>query len=128
MFIQWVHFQYPREAKRLFAVPNGEFRTLASARRLKAEGAMAGVSDLLFLRPNDRYHGLCLEFKKSGETWSAVRPSQREFLQASEEEGYAAAVAFGFDHGKHLFTRYLAGEPVTLLDCQHYAKDQKKHV
>jgi hypothetical protein len=126
MFCQWMQFQHPHMAKRLFAVPNGEYRTISAARRLKDEGVRRGVSDLIMLVPNERYFGLCLEFKRAEETWSAVSMDQRDFLYQAEKDGYAAGVAFGFDHGRYLMTRYLNGEDVTMDDCKFYAKEKGK--
>lgn len=124
MFVQWMVFSHPHAASRLFAIPNGDHRSISAAKRLKAEGTKPGVSDLILLLPNDRYAGLCLEFKRSGETWSAVRMSQREFLYQAERDGYAAAVAFGFDHGKELMDRYLGGGEVTLEECKAWTREK----
>ena len=126
MFCQWLLFHNPVAAKRLFAVPNGEYRTIGAARRLKAEGTRAGVADLILLLPTERYFGFCLEFKRSDETWCAVRMEQRDFLYQAERDGYAAAVAFGFEHGRYLLTRYLAGDEITLDECKTYAKEKSK--
>lgn len=126
LFVQWVAFQFPFSHKRLFAVPNGEYRTMPAARRLKAEGTRAGVSDLILLQPVGRYHGFVIEFKKATETWSSVRKAQQEFLYQAQEDGYAAAVAFGFEHGKELMGRYLMGHEVTVDFCKDYLRERKK--
>ena len=39
---------YRRYEKNLFAVPNGSFRHVSTAMKLKKEGVLAGVSDLIF--------------------------------------------------------------------------------
>lgn len=43
-FVSWFRKTYP--GVRIFAIPNGGYRNLATAARLKAEGAVAGVPDL----------------------------------------------------------------------------------
>lgn len=48
---------------RLFAVPNGGSRNKAEAARLKAEGVLAGVADLILLKPNRTYGALLIELK-----------------------------------------------------------------
>jgi hypothetical protein len=47
--VQWFSLQYPSLRGRLFAVPNGGHRSKTEAARLKAEGVVAGVSDLILL-------------------------------------------------------------------------------
>lgn len=126
MFVQWFRIQYPRLARRLFAVPNGEKRSISVAIRLKAEGVVAGVADMILLHPVDGYHGLCLEFKKSDETWSAVSRDQLEFMADSEAAGYAASVAFGFDHAKLILADYLLGCPVTMELSRLYQMEKRK--
>ena len=37
----------------IFSVPNGGFRTKSEAMKLKATGLMAGVSDLIIIKPNE---------------------------------------------------------------------------
>lgn len=61
--IRWFRLQHPRFDKLLFAVPNGGKRNAREALRLKYEGAVPGVSDLLFLFPNKLYNFLCIEMK-----------------------------------------------------------------
>lgn len=46
--IKWFRAQYPQLSKLLFAVPNGGFRNKATAGKMKAEGVVAGVSDILY--------------------------------------------------------------------------------
>lgn len=56
---RWFDLRFPHLAPLLFAVPNGHYRHPFEARRLKCEGVVAGVSDMILL-----YHGaLCIEFK-----------------------------------------------------------------
>jgi hypothetical protein len=71
---------------------------------LKAEGVLAGVSDLFLMIPKGEYHGMFIEMKaKSGK----VSDSQKEFMAAASSMNYLAIVCFGFDEAKEAITNYL---------------------
>lgn len=74
--VRWFRLQYPEMAGLLFAVPNGSKRGRVTAAILKAEGALAGVSDLLFLMPAGTCPYLCIEMKTPKGRQS---PAQKEF-------------------------------------------------
>ena len=59
---RWFDLQYKNLSRLLFAVPNGHLRNVRIAIKLKAEGVVAGVSDMILLVPNKHYHALLLEF------------------------------------------------------------------
>lgn len=61
--VGWFKYQYPSIAHALFAVPNGGRRDITTGAKLKAEGALAGVSDLILLKSNDKYGALLIEMK-----------------------------------------------------------------
>lgn len=61
--VRWFKYQYPTIAHALFAVPNGGRRDVTTGAKLKAEGALAGVSDLILLKSNDKYGALLIEMK-----------------------------------------------------------------
>ena len=48
--VRWFRYQFPALAHSLFAVPNGGRRDAATGARLKDEGVLAGVSDLVLLQ------------------------------------------------------------------------------
>ena len=54
--VRWFRYQYPHHASLLFAVPNGGRRDAVTGARLKAEGVVAGVADLLLFVPT-KQHG-----------------------------------------------------------------------
>ena len=60
----------------VFAVPNGGSRNLKEAVNLKAQGVMAGVSDLILLLPNQRVYFIEL---KNPNGKGRQSPAQREF-------------------------------------------------
>ena len=49
--VRWFNYQWPEYRGLLFAVPNGGARSKATAGKLKAEGVVAGVADLILLVP-----------------------------------------------------------------------------
>lgn len=61
--VRWFNLQYPHLRGRLFAVPNGGRRDAVTGARLKDEGVIPGVADLIFLCPNSRYGALLIEMK-----------------------------------------------------------------
>lgn len=62
--VRWFALKYPKLKGRLFAVPNGGRRDETTAAKLKAEGVVAGVSDLILLKSNKDYGALLIEMKK----------------------------------------------------------------
>ena len=48
--VKWFRLQYPNEI--LFSCPNGGSRNKYEAMRLKAEGVLAGVSDIVIIKQN----------------------------------------------------------------------------
>lgn len=104
--VRYFRYKYPQFAPLLFSVPNGGHRALSTAIHLKAEGAQAGVSDLILLVPNKEFHGLCLEMK--------VKPNkpteaQIKWMQAATSQGYKCAVCYSFDEFERVVTEYLMG-------------------
>lgn len=82
--LTWFRFQYPILALMLFAVPNGGKRDAKTGARMKYEGAIPGVSDLILLVPKKGYASLCIEMKKPGgkqskhqKTWQAEAEKYR---------------------------------------------------
>lgn len=61
--VRWFSLQYPHLHGRLFAVPNGGRRDATTAAKLKAEGVVAGVADLILLKSNRHYGALLIEMK-----------------------------------------------------------------
>lgn len=74
--VQWFRLQYPALVMRLFAVPNGGGRSKAQAGKLKAEGVLPGVADLILLKPNRSFCALLIEMKTDAKG-SHQSPSQK---------------------------------------------------
>ena len=84
--VRWFNLQYPQLEGRLFAVPNGGRRDAVTGARLKAEGVVAGVADLILLKSNRHYGALLIEMKtptgkqrKKQKWWQSVICKQNEY-------------------------------------------------
>lgn len=113
--VRWFSLQYPSLAPLLFAVPNGGARSKATAGKLKAEGVVPGVADLILLVPQnlhqhdeyeaETYHALCIEMKTPKGRQS---PEQGLWQLKVEEQGYRYVVVRSFDEFKETIENYLA--------------------
>lgn len=97
---------HPDLAKVLFSVPNGGQRDKITGAILKAEGVVAGVSDLLLLHPSGQYHGLCIEMKTPK---GRQQPSQIEWQRAVEQQGFKYIVCHSVDEFLEKTDSYLIG-------------------
>lgn len=103
--VQWFALRYPRLRGRLFAVPNGGRRDATTAAKLKAEGVVAGVADLILLKSNARYGALLIEMKTPTGRQSE---SQKEWQQLISAEGeYLYVVVRSLDEFIAVVTDYL---------------------
>lgn len=91
----------------MFAIPNGGWRSLRTATRLKAEGVLAGVPDIFLAAPRGSSHGLFVEMKRmSGGT---VSKAQKLVMARLEAAGYACRVCRGFAEARDAVEGYLDG-------------------
>lgn len=105
--VRWFRLAYPEYAYCLFAVPNGGFRNATEAKRLKAEGVIAGVSDLILLVPRQGKGALCIEMK----THTGVqRESQKIWQSEMERNGNMYLVVRCFEDFVKAITSYLESE------------------
>lgn len=85
-FVSWFRKTHP--SIRIFAIPNGGWRSIAAGARLKAEGVSAGVPDLFI--PAWR---VWIEMKRAkGGVLSAKQTEWRDYLTSV---GYTVIVAHG---------------------------------
>lgn len=108
--VQWFNIQHRDLRGLLFAVPNGGARSKATAGKLKAEGVVPGVADLILLVPHlgfphiiegnadgmvsyvgtaDLFCGLCIEMKTPKGRQS---PEQKAWQSKVESHCYKYAV------------------------------------
>ena len=102
--VRWFRFTYPQYAHCLFAVPNGGRRDAVTGAKMKAEGVLAGVSDLILLKRSEEYGALLIETKVKGNYQSQ---SQKEWQQKIEKEGYKYVVCRSLDEFQNQVTNYL---------------------
>ena len=86
--VRWFRYEFPEYGDLLFSVPNGGKRHIATARKLKAEGVVAGVSDLIY--------------GKGKQT-----ENQKKFQESVEEQGYKYIVSRTFDDFEKRVSYYL---------------------
>lgn len=95
------------ELKQLYHVPNGGYRTKATAARLKASGVKAGVPDMCLPVPRRGYHGLYIELKRTD--GGTVSPAQKAWIQALNDNGYLAVICKGAGSAIATLMQYLGG-------------------
>jgi len=94
------------ELRLLHAIPNGGKRDVATARKLRAEGVVAGIPDLCLPVARKGYHGLYIEMKAGDKQ---VTPIQREVGELLEGQGYMVAVCNSADLAICRIEEYLGG-------------------
>lgn len=122
--VRWFNLQWPQYRGLLFAVPNGGARSKATAGKLKAEGVVPGVADLILLVPRfgrvqiegnaeeqrtyiDTYDlncALCIEMKTRKGYQS---PEQKAWQKKVEAHGYKYAVCHSLDEFMAVVNGYL---------------------
>ena len=102
--VRWFRLAYPQHHHNLFAVPNGGYRTPSTAAKIKAEGALPGVSDLILLIARGGYHGLLIELKTDKGRQSEA---QREWQRLIEADGYKYVVVRSIEEFIKVVEAYL---------------------
>jgi hypothetical protein len=103
--VRWFSLQYPRLHGRLFAVPNGGRRDATTAAKLKAEGVVAGVADLILLKSNRDYGALLIEMKTLKGRQRDSQKAWQNIVCADSE--YKYVVCRSFDDFKREVDDYL---------------------
>ncbi len=99
--VDWLSWKYP--ALKFYAVPNGEYRPMVVAKRLKAEGVSPGVPDICI--PS---WFLYIEMKaKDGR----VNKKQQEWLEHLEQSGYTTMVCYSCDEAIEKIIKFLSERP-----------------
>jgi len=105
--VTWFRYQYRAYQKLLFSVPNGGRRFAREAQILKAEGVVAGVSDLILLVPASGYNGLCLEMKIKPNKQSEY---QKEWQLLVQNQNYKYEVIYSLEQFRETINKYLDGK------------------
>lgn len=103
---------YPQYKGVFFAVPNGGHRDIRTAQHMKAEGQLAGVSDLMLLVARHNRHGLCIEVKTSKGRQS---DRQKAFADNVIAQGYYYAIVRTVDEFMELVQWYIGERPRAVL-------------
>ncbi|MBQ8051657.1 MAG: VRR-NUC domain-containing protein [Bacteroidaceae bacterium] len=102
--VRWFRYQYPTLRHNLFAVPNGGRRDLVTGAKMKAEGVLAGVADLILLKSNNHYGALLIEMKtRTGRQ----ADTQRDWQRRIEQDGYKYVICRSLDDFIREITTYL---------------------
>lgn len=99
--------RYRPELRWMFAIPNGGYRTKATAGKMVAEGVKRGVPDLMLPLPTDKFHGLFIEMKFGK---NKMTPEQKEFFDYATQQGYCCRVAYSADEAMKIIDEYLGSE------------------
>lgn len=86
--VRWFNLKYKTLKGRLFAVPNGGKRDARTASKLKEEGVVAGVSDLILLVPNRFYGALLIEMKTTKGKQSKLQSEWEQTITSKGEYKY----------------------------------------
>lgn len=114
--IEWRDYslgKYP-ELQLLYAIPNGGDRHPGTAARLKREGVLKGIPDLMLPVARGLFHGLYIEMKTE-----TGKPSkeQKEIIPLLQEQRYCVIVCHGCQAAIDTLIWYLSlgtyGTPVT---------------
>ena len=90
----------------LASIPNGGARSAVTGARLKREGVVAGMPDMVLLCARCGRHGLFIEMKTAR---GRVSESQRNLFPLLEAQGYGVAVCHGWREAAETVEAYLAG-------------------
>ena len=117
--MQWwslVHKSFGVPEQLLFAIPNGGYRNIVTAMKLKSEGVRSGIPDLMLAVPRNGKHGLFVEMKKS--KGGRVSDSQHSVIADLLDAGYAVTVCHGFEEARLRITHYLLDRSLSLDNHQ----------
>lgn len=111
--VSYIQTRYPDVL--FWSTPNGAElagrttgQRVARMNKLKAEGLLPGVSDLILFEPRGGYSALFLEMKRD----PTCKPTENQvwFLHQVEQRGGYGCVAHGYDEAVLLVDEYLSWE------------------
>lgn len=100
----WLRIKHGDVADQFIHVPNGGYRSKATAGRLKAAGVRRGVPDILGFVPRHNFVGIAIELKATG---GRLTPQQAEWLDHLNSIGWLATVCVGLDKAQETIASYL---------------------
>ena len=99
--VRWFRRKYG--PVRIFAIPNGGYRSMTAAAKFKAEGVSAGVLDLFI--PAWR---LWVEMKR--QKGGRVSPEQADWIEYLESVGYTCLVCPGSENAQAQIDAFVAAQ------------------
>ena len=99
-FVNWFRAKYPHTL--IFAIPNGEKRSISVATRLKAEGVTRGIPDLYIPSCN-----LWVEMKRA--TGGRLSPDQKKVIEYLRSVGHTVIVGKGAGDASKQVLEFLDG-------------------
>lgn len=105
-FFEWLAIAYPKVREITFAIPNGEFRHIRTAVKLKKTGVLKGCPDIMCPIPNDSFHGLFIEFKSAK---GKLSKEQEAIIGKLMVNGYCCQMFNDWIKAKDFLINYLKG-------------------
>ena len=96
--------QHP-ELALLVAFPNGGYRPIATAAKLKMEGVKAGLPDMALFCRRGKYGALFIELKRAD--GGRVSAEQKAWIERLRNYGYSAVICRGAEEAKQCIMAYL---------------------
>jgi hypothetical protein len=93
LVVNWFRLQYPQYM--IFSIPNGGTRNTIEAKKLKDEGLVAGMTDLIICTP---VKTIFVEMKK--QKGGTISKKQKETHSKLNNLGYEVIVGYGFKNAK----------------------------
>jgi len=109
-----LRIRMPEVADLIYHVPNGGHRLKSVAAKLKQQGVVAGIPDLVLTMARGGYFGLYIEFKATPPNDAAISASQHERIRKLNEQGYLAVVCRGHFDAMEQIRAYLRTAPTVV--------------
>lgn len=113
--ISELRIRMPKVADLIYHVPNGGHRLKSVAAKLKRQGVVAGIPDLVLTMARGGYFGLYIEFKATPPNDAAISASQHERIRKLNEQGYLAIVCRGHFDAMEAIRAYLRLPPTVVV-------------
>ncbi len=91
----------------MFSVPNGAYKSKASARKFKQTGLRAGVPDVMFPVARCGFNGMFIEFKSDT---GRVSTAQKWWIENLRKQGYLVTTCRKSDLAAEMVMAYLRGK------------------
>ena len=109
-----LRMRMPDVADLIYHVPNGGHRHVLVAMKLKEQGVVAGIPDLVMTMARGGYFGLYIEFKATPPNDAPISPSQHERIRKLNDQGYLAVVCRGHFDAMEQIRAYLRMPPTVV--------------